>query len=240
MGFVMETPVYAPLKEKIRIEIAKLREMNFKSKMEYIWEYYKFLLIGLVIFLILIGSLINSFFINPQPQTALHISWNAGFVLHEQLDEMADELTARLIDKDKNEAVLATLSMTSTDDPSMDMANQQRLVAMLAAGEIDVFIVDREQLVEYAIVGFIQPMEHILAEIRHTDPAVYDYIIERSVYAEYEIEEGSFEDRIMGISVKNSDLLKELDYYEYDLFFSLVSTSKRQENAKAALIEFFK
>jgi len=235
----METPVHAPLKEKIHLEIAKLKTMNFKSKVEYIWEYYKLLLAGIVIFLIIVGSLINSIFINPRPQTILHISWNSGFVLHEQLDALSDELTARLVEKNKNEAVAASQSLTDTDDPSMNMAGQQRLVAMLAAGEIDIFILEQEQLVEYAVIGFIQPMESMLEEIRHTDPAVYNYVIEQSAYALVELEDGSTEERLMGINIKNSNLLTELDFYEYDLYFSLSTSSNRLENAKAALIAFF-
>ena len=235
----MDTPVNAPFKEKVRLEIVKLREMSFKEKLEHIWEYYKFYLIGLVIILVIIGSLINAWFINPQPKTALLLSWNTGFVSHEQLSELAEALTQRLVDEKEKEVVSATLMLTSTDDPTINMASQQRMIAMVAAGEIDVFILDSTMLVEYAGNGLIRPVESMLAEIRSIDPIAYDRIEERIVYARFESEEGQIEESIMGVNIENCPILIELDFYEKDLIFSLCATSNRLENVKAALIAFF-
>ena len=238
----METPVNAPLKEKFRLEIAKLREMSFKEKLEHIWEYYKFFIFGLVIILVISGSLINSLLINPQPQTALHISWNSGFIMHEQLTGLSDVLTARLIDEAKNETIVVSLSLTSADDPSIEMANQQRLIAMLAAGELDVFIVDEALLEEYSSFGFIQPLENLLEDIRLIDPVVYEEIKDKVAYAKIEPEEGVFEERLMGVNITGCPLLTELgllEFLESDLFFSLSATSQRQEKAAGAIIAFF-
>jgi len=235
----METPVYAPFKEKVRLEIVKLREMSFKEKVEHIWEYYKFILLGLVVFLIIIGSLINAWLINPQPKTALLISWNTGYVLHEQLDELSEALTKQLVDEKENEVVSTTQILTSTDDPTINMASQQRMIAMVAAGEIDVFILDSKMLVEYAGNGLIVPIESMLTEIRSIDKAAYDRIEEGFVNARFESEEGQIEEAVMGVSLENCRLLLELDYYQEDLIFSLCATSCRQENVKAALIAFF-
>jgi len=235
----MDTPVNAPFKEKVRLEIVKLREMSFKEKLEHIWEYYKFYLIGLVIILVIIGSLINAWFINPRPKTALFLSWNTGFVLYEQLDELSESLTIRLVDEKENEVVTATQMLTSTDDPTINMASQQRMIAMVAAGEIDVFIIDSTMLVEYASNGLIAPMESMLAEIRAIEPIVYDRIEERIIYTRYESEEGKIEEAIVGVKIENCPLLAVLDVNEKDLIFSICATSKRTENVKAALITFF-
>jgi len=235
----METPVNAPFKEKVRLEIVKLREMGFKEKLEHIWEYYKFFLLGIVIFLVITGSLINAWLINPQPKTALLLSWNTGFVLHEQLDELSGTLTNRLVDEKVNEAVSTTQMLTSTDDPTINMASQQRMIAMVAAGEIDVFILDSAMLVDYADNGLIVSIESMLDEISSIDQEVYDRIKERVVYARFGSEEGQVEEAIMGVCIEACPLLKDLDFYEKDLIFSLCATSKRLENVKAALIAFF-
>jgi len=235
----METPVNAPLKEKFRLEIAKLREMSFKEKLDHIWEYYKFFIIGLVIFLIILGSLINAWFINPQPQTALFISWNSGFAMDVQLTELSNKLTERLVEETANETVVVSMMLTDTNDPTLNMASTQRLVAMLAAGEIDVFILDSMQLDEFASTGFIRPMENLLAEIRLTDSVIYSEIEERVAYARHELEEGVFAERLMGVSIMSSPLLIGLDFLDQDLYFSVSATSNRHENVAAALIAFF-
>jgi len=235
----METPVNALFKEKVRLEIAKLREMSFKEKLEHIWEYYKFIILGLVIFLVIIGSLINAWFINPQPKTALFLSWNTGYVLHEQLDELSEALTKRMVDEKDNEVVSVTQILTSTDDPTINMASQQRMIAMVAAGEIDVFILDSTMLVEYASNGLIVPMESILAEIRSIDREAYDRIEEKIVYTRFVSEEGQTKESIMGVNVETCHLLTDFDFYDKDLIFCICATSKRLENAKAALIALF-
>jgi len=235
----METPVHAPFKEKVRIEITKMREMDFKTRMGYIWEYYKYLIIGLVIVLIIIGSLINTWFINPPPQTALFISWNSGFAFQEQLDDLTDALTEKIVDEKQNETVIVSMSISSDDDPSVSMAMIQRTVAMLAAGELDIFILDYAALDEYSLSGFLQPLDDILAQIQSINPAVYDRIKDAVISASIEEEEGVTQERITGISLSNNPLLTRLDFFEQELYLGVSATSRRDENVINAIIAFF-
>ena len=235
----METPVGAPLKVKFRLEITKLREMTFKEKIEYIWEYYKYFIIGIAIVLIICGSLINSFLINPRPETTLFVSWSAGFAFEEQLDELADVLHERVLGNAKNEKVDVAWMLSMGDDPSAQMARINQLVAMVASGVIDIFTLNRELIDEYSASGFLRPMDEVLAEVQRANPGVYEKIRENLIYAMYESEEGNFSEKIMGISVGSSPLLSELEFFEQELYFSLSITSKNVENVVRALIVFF-
>jgi len=234
-----DTPPGAPLKEKIRLEKEKLQEMTFKKKVEHIWNYYKFLLLAIVALIIIIVAIINAI-ANPRPQTALFIAWSGGFVLDEQLTELTDTLTEQILDTKKNEIVEATFFFSSQDDPMMEMANVQRLVAMLAAGSIDIFVLNHEQLVEYSENSFIQPLDITLEKVRAENPAVYNKIEDYLIYVSYSDEEDVITERIMGIEITDSPLLADLEFFKQELYFSISSTARNEDNIVLALIEFFR
>ena len=235
----METPVNAPLKEKIRIEKANLREMDFKGKLDHIWEYYKLFIIGFIVIIIILGSLINTWFINPPPKTVLYIAWSAGFAFDEQLSELTGSLKERVIDETRNETVVVSQLYLAEDEPSMMMANTNRLAAMVAAGEIDLFVLDFELLDEFTGNGIIAPMESILEKIKETYPHVYDKIVDKSIHMQYESDEGNTVDRIMGISIKECPLFSEIGFFEQDLYLSVSVTSQNFVNVINAVALFF-
>jgi hypothetical protein len=236
----LETPVNAPFKEKVRIEIAKLKEMTFKKKVEYIWEYYKLHIIGLIIILGIIGSLMNTWFFNPNPDSALFVAWSSGFTLHEQLDDLKDVLEERIVDENVNEEVVVSMFVgANSDDASMMMAYTQRLMAMVAAGAIDVFIIDAQQMEMYSNSGILRPMEDMLARVHSINPAVYELIEENKVSLRYEPEEGVFLENIMGISIIGSPLLSRLEFFEQELYFGISASARNIDNAIEALIMFF-
>jgi len=238
----METPVYAPFRVKVRLEITKLRTMSFKEKAEYIWEYYKLILIGIVVFLLIAGSIINTVFINPPAQTALLIEWSADFVMHEQLEGLADVLTEHLVDESANEVVMASLFFEDVPDPQMQMAMISRRMAMIATGELDVFVQSAEQLEENAMMGVVMPLENMLADIEARYPSVFGTIGENLVYAQHDLHEpGGLggQERIVGIDIGGSPLLRELGFHEGEFIFSVVASSNRLENALSALVLLF-
>ena len=235
----METPVNAPLKVKFQLEVKKLREMSFKNKLEYIWEYYKIHIVALLIVLFIIGSLINAWFINPTPETALFISWNAGFTTDEQLTELAEVIQLQIIHEGAKEVVAIDRIFMNDEDPQMSMTSITQLVAMISAGVIDIFILDSVLLENYSLSTFIQPMDDILAEVKLANPTVYERIMGEAKYAEYSLEEDNVAVRLMGIGIGNTPLLMDLGFHEQELYFAASITAGNADNIARALILFF-
>jgi len=235
----METPVSASFKEKLRIEAAKLREMTFKEKMEYIWEYYRYLIIGVLIVLFIIGSLLNTWLVNPPADAALFISWNAGFVTEEQFDSLNGVLKELLINEKENKEIIISYIPVNDTDPTLVMAGLQRTVAMVAAGSIDIFILDAQLLEHNTNSGFLRPLESILEEIQAINHTVYATIKENVSYELYKIEDDVFSQRIMGIKIKDSPLLSELGFYEQELYLGVSITTGNEENVTKTLIALF-
>lgn len=226
-----------PLKERLNTEKARLREMTFKEKMQHIWEYYKIHLIVIVVILIVIGSFVNIWFINPRPKTVLFIAWSAGFALDEQTTGLADVLTGELVENKRKEAVEVSLFLTDSSDPQMEMANTMRMTAMIAAGMLDVFILTDELVAEFSQNGAIQPLDAILAELKSADPALYAEIEDSIAYGMYTTEEGSSGERMMGIDISNSPIISELAFYsEQGLWFCVTANSGNLDNIVPALI----
>jgi len=234
----MENPVNAPFKEKVRIEIAKLREMTFKSKLEYIWEYYKFHIIIFLVLIFVLFSMLNIWVFNPNPEPALFISWNAGFATDEQEDRLREFLEERLIDEGANEEVVVSQLFFGNADPSIDMAGLQRTVAMIAAGMIDLFIVDEDLLNTYTEAGYLQPLDSFLDKLITIDPDSYERIAENVISVLYEIDDIR-EERQMGIKIGSSPLFLKLGMFEQELYLSVSITSGRTDNVVKTLIMFF-
>jgi len=235
----METPVGAPIKEKLRIEIAKLREMTFKEKLEYIWEYYKIHIIVVCVLLFLIGGMLNTRFFNPPPDTALFISWNSGYATMEQFDLLQDVLEELVLEGERHEEIMISHVIINDADPAMSIASMQRLVAMIAAGEIDILILDSELLKQFTTSGFLRPMESLLAEVEVANPMVYSAIKEKITIVPYEHEDGNLIEHAMGVSIGSSPRLSQLGFFEQELYFSISVSSGRTENVIKTLIALF-
>jgi hypothetical protein len=121
------------------------------------------------------------------------------------------------------------------------MANAQRLIAMLAAGAIDVFVLNSEQLVEFAENEFLQPVDRLMTDIRAASPDVYSKIEEKAVITPYRSGANREAERIMGFDISRSSLLSELEFFEQEAIFcvSISSHTDKLDNVIQALILFF-
>ena len=235
----METPVNAPLKEKFHLEIAKLRSMSFKEKLEYIWEYYKLHIIAFCIIAAIMGSLLNTWVFNPPPETALFISWNSGLLLENHMTDLSEAMEERLLNENENKKVVVTWMFVDINDPTSVMTSINQLAAMVSARMVDVFLVNSATLLEYAEIGYIKPIEAVLAEIQYSNPSVYARIKEEIIYALLETEENQFSEHILGVNIGNSPLFSDLGFFKQELYFTMSITSDNPEAVTEALIAFF-
>jgi len=229
----------APPKDKDRTDKQKLKELPFGKKLEFIWDYYKYYIIVSAVVLVIIGALLNTWVFNPPSKPILYVSWNSGFVTHEQITELSDRLTELLVDKELNEEVSISLHISDPNDIATVAADVQRTFAMVAVGAIDVFIANEDLLRAHNISGFLRPMEEMLEEIKAKNPVEYELIIENAKYMIFDPHEDGGSMQIMGINIGRSPLFSKLGVTPQDLFFSVAITSGHTENVLKALIMLF-
>jgi hypothetical protein len=212
------------LKLFLKTEGDKLKEMSFRDKRLYIWEYYKIHIFAAIFILIILGSLIDAWFINKPKKPYLHVAWMASYQTPEDLMLLSQILTDALVEDKTQEEVLISSFLLSGADPTYDMAIQQRFIAMLAAGELHAFIIEDEDYVwGMAEAETIRPMDKVMAELEMLDKALHDRIVPLLVYAEYDDSRtGELTGGLFGVPLAGSSLLEGLGINTDDLFLCKV------------------
>lgn len=161
-----------PLKEHAAAEIEKMRHMSWKDRLWYIWEYYKFHLLGLALCIAAIST-VSGMIYRQSFTTRLSVaiindrsggnsstaSLEAG--LWKALQCNAKELI------EINEGLHA-----SFDDDTMSQygyASLAKISALVASNSLDVVITDRSALEHYASLSAFQNLQEFLPEELYKD-----------------------------------------------------------------------
>lgn len=128
------------INDEIKKQTHKLKDMTIKGKVTYIWDYYKFWIIGAVVAVIVIVSVTKSIISNSRPiyLNAILINSNLEYDKSVALDqEFAKEVDVNLDEYQMPIDVSMSFSMEGTYT-QMDMAFQTKLVGAYSTGELDV------------------------------------------------------------------------------------------------------
>lgn len=117
--------------------------MSPKERIVYIWDYYKFHIIGTIAALILLISFISS--IGEKKEVALNMTIIGQGVNTEGVVQLQEQLTNELvIDKADEEVFIETLSYDKSSQDPVSRAGLQKMTAQITTGSIDLLIVDKE------------------------------------------------------------------------------------------------
>ncbi|MEH6994993.1 hypothetical protein V7075_20145 [Neobacillus drentensis] len=122
---------------------AILAPMSTKERFAYIWDYYKFHIIGSITAIILLNLLISS--IDEKKEAYLNITILGNGVNPEGIAQLQEQLTNELVkDKADEEVFIETLSYDKSSPDAASRAGVQKMVAQITTGSIDLLIVDKE------------------------------------------------------------------------------------------------
>jgi len=147
-------------------EHAKLRDMTFKEKASYIWEYYKIPIIAAVVVLIVIGSIINTVWINPPKKMYLQIAFYGGYVDDSAISAVCGQLESGIMTPEDQQDMQITGAsfMNNSGDPQMDMMYQQKFAAMISGNELDLLVTDANDLDDMVSQGILAPIKGYLSD----------------------------------------------------------------------------
>lgn len=129
---------------------AILAPMSQKERIEYIWEYYKFHIIGTIVAIILLISFISS--IGEKKDVVLNMTIIGQGVNTEGVVQIQEQLNDELV-KDKADEEVSVQHLTYNKS-SMDEASRagiQKLSAEITLGNIDLMIVEKELFEEISL-----------------------------------------------------------------------------------------
>ena len=146
-------------KEKRQIEWEKIKNMNWKERIEHIWLYYKVHMIILLAILCFIGLIVQSIE-NRKYETMLNVTIiNSGI---QDMDGLEADFKAYLGDEEKYHEYVVDSNYYLTGNDSSDYNYVIKLTTMVGAQEIDVFIATKEQFEKYDEMDAFVPMDELL------------------------------------------------------------------------------
>lgn len=214
------------MKAEAKQEVRKLKEMSWRDRFWYIWEYYKWHIVGIGLILcvcsIIWTSIYNSTLVtklycviinNPTPQL-------------ENLTVLTTDF-AQTMEFGKKELVYAESMVLPTDGSfdEMAMASQVKLSAIMASRELDIIISDDAIFRKYA-------KEDSLLDLETALPAdLLDAVRDRLIYAQTE----SGQEHAYAIDVAGTQMMKNLGISTDPACFSIFFEAKNVGTAISLL-----
>ncbi|MBS4177337.1 hypothetical protein [Lederbergia citrea] len=122
-----------------------LAPMDNSEKIQYIWHYYKYFIIGAIALVLFITYAISS--VANKKEDVLNIVMMADSVNPDEVDKLKETLSEELLTKEVREKSNIRIQTMQTSSDQMDMqagVEFQKMAAELSAGYIDIFVVDKE------------------------------------------------------------------------------------------------
>lgn len=220
------------IKNFFNTELAKMKEMNFTEKRQYIWEYYRAHIIGFGIVAFIVGSLINVWFINPPKDEYLHFAWLYPNLPQAQFTALEQDLSAIVPDPDRQ--LVAVFSYALTDNPEANMALQTRFFALIQSGSVDALLVQESELVGVAEQMFLQPVTGLMEYVAARNPELYTKLSQRTTTITYQVDDEPPVTDIMAISLEGAPLFEYHNFPTQGLQIGMMLNANRfYEMAKA-------
>lgn len=166
--------------DEIKAQRGKIKEMSFKEKLSYFWEYYRipFFIVAAVI--ILASFLIHDI-VTAKPYGFYAIMINSSPSTQETNLEKSFSTYAD-IDMSKYDCYIdtsTTLNLSSTNQ--YDMASMQKIMAVIAAGDLDTMVADYNSFSHYAMNDTFTDLRKVLSKdqlAKYSDDFYYvDYAV---------------------------------------------------------------
>lgn len=206
--------------------MTKFQKLTRKEKVEHIWEYYRYHIIGGAFAIFILGSLLVQIF-GPQPPEPLASVVVMGTYVHDidKVDHLKEEMQ-NIIKNEEDRPVDLDMYQVNWDSTSpMDVAMNQKLMLMFQAQEIDVLIVEEAKFDSYIMnveEGIYESLED-QPELKETLEANQENIVKRKL-------KGDTKEKVYGLYSKNNKKLQDVGLKE-DFVISVPVVSDKKENA---------
>ncbi|MBR4671299.1 MAG: hypothetical protein IKO84_11950 [Butyrivibrio sp.] len=170
--------------EEIRDQQKKLKDQDFKTKWNYFWDYYKIhVIVGLIVLIAIIATVRS--FILTKPNALYAVLLNSGYeVTREELEN--GYMDYAKVDRSEYGCLIDTSSsFDQTHIDQMTLATSQKIMANVAAQEIDSLGGDVTTFAYYAAQDVFMDLRNIFSEdelsafgddVFYIDGAYMDYI----------------------------------------------------------------
>lgn len=205
----------------------KLKDMNTKQKFEFIWDYYRFHIIGTIIII----AIVTSFTIDiiKSKETILNITALGEYMDMDRKEILENKVNAELIKDEQNKKQILFDFLVKQKDmrDEYSMASVQKLQASIAAKDVDVLILDKSDFEIYASQGTFMKLSQ-LSNFAQLNIPEKDLV-------KYQAKDIDSKEEIYGINAESLPVLKELKYNSKDKILCVVVNTQRLDKVSEFL-----
>lgn len=215
-----------PLDSEISVK-EKYKSLSGKKKLEFIYDYYKFPIIGTLLAIIIIGYMAYSF--ATKQDIYCNITYYGSTVNSENFNQIKDKLNENILGNDKRSSIFTdTMLINFNSNYGDDPTTTQAFAVRLAANEIDILLAEKNNFEYFAANNMLLDLN--LLEGFNTLNISSDNL------ATAKDESGT--DKIYGIKVDNLNLLKDAGFDNENTILCIAISSNRHEEIIKVLNEF--
>ena len=214
------------MKEIIKQERKKLKDLTFKQKLEYIWDYYKPIMAG-IIGIIVIISVVVSIVRGSQIETELNVAFINSYVYDDDVAALYEGFleysglngAKQRVDFD------TTYSLSTENENQATMANQMKISAVIAAQSLDVMIMPKDIYQNYLIMGAYQDLNQAMDS---------EFMQEHRELWQMDKQEDDTAEKVYALKLKENHKLGKV-YEGQEVYVAVVTNTTKEENAVAFL-----
>lgn len=211
-----QEPVFQTEKKK------SFKELKPKQKVSFIWDYYKWWIIGGILFIVIAANAIPAIIENQKEVALYAVFVNTEIANPDSTDIIDNYIKEKDIDMENKRTVLDTsLIINRNRGDQFSMQCNQKMLALFASNEPDILLCDADNYDFYAENGCFASLEDVLPK----------ELFEK--YKPYMLTCSSSDDQTIyyGINVSTSKVLAKENAYTTTPIFSICSKVNQPENA---------
>lgn len=197
--------------------MADLKNMTFKEKREYIWDYYKIHIIAGIFLIAVIGSIIHDQV--TKVDTIFNLTLVGNSINYEKSLELQNDITSLLTNnEDKKKQAFVGLTQVSGTLSSQDAINvqvMQKLMAQISVKEIDLIVMDKSDFDKFAVQGTFMSLDN-LPELKE--------------FSDKKLFSDSF-----SLNVENNKKLKDIGFDTKNKVVGILANTQRKDYALKAI-----
>ncbi|MGH4050884.1 MAG: hypothetical protein ACREVX_05950 [Clostridium sp.] len=203
-----------------------LKGMSKKKKAEYIWEYYKLHIIGVLVVICIIISIIHGQI--TKVDYVFNLTMLGNTVDTTKLTDLEKQITSVVVsDGDKKkQATIGNMSIggSTSSDSTMSSQYMQKFVAQLSVGELDIVILDKDMFESFAKQNMFLRLDNLSGlDLNSIKSEKIEATVEDNIKAVY------------AINAKDIKAFKNVGFDTTNKVIGIISTSKQKTNSALVL-----
>lgn len=217
-----------PLDSEISLK-ETFKSLSSKNKIEFIYDYYKLPIIGTLLAIIVITYMTYSFI--TKQDIYCNITYYGSTINTDNFNKLKDTLNENILGNDKKSTIFTdSLLITANSNYGDDPATTQAFAVKLAANEIDILLVEKNNFQYFAA-------NNMLLDLNSLDGFDSLNISKEDLVTAKDQSENS---NLYGIKVDNLNLLKNCGIDNENTILSIAINSNRHEKVIKVLNELIK